>query len=153
MKDQLLNILKGKIVIVGIGNILKGDDGFGPLLVQRLQGKTRAVCLDAGTAPESYAGKVIKEKPDTILLIDAVHLEQPPGTCDILEKTEILRGGLTTHDLSPRLLIDFLEGQTGAQIFLLGVQPQGVDYGQEMSAGVAASLDNIEVLLKEVLHA
>ena len=39
---------KGKVVIVGIGNLLRGDDGFGPALIERLSGNVEARCIDAG---------------------------------------------------------------------------------------------------------
>ena len=57
----LSDIKKKKVVLLGIGNILKGDDGFGPALVHELEGKVPITCIDAGPAPENYAGKIIKE--------------------------------------------------------------------------------------------
>jgi len=36
MKNIFKNILKGKVVILGIGNTLRRDDGFGPALIERL---------------------------------------------------------------------------------------------------------------------
>ncbi|MFH1362969.1 MAG: hypothetical protein ABIH45_01995, partial [Candidatus Omnitrophota bacterium] len=65
MDNVFCNILKGKVVIVGIGNIYRSDDSFGPQLIERLQGGINAVCIDAGTTPETYTGKMIKEGPDT----------------------------------------------------------------------------------------
>ena len=43
MKNSLKDILKGKIVILGIGNMLRGDDGFGPALVGALEGNPNLV--------------------------------------------------------------------------------------------------------------
>ena len=37
MKSVLKEIFKGKIVIVGVGNTLRGDDGFGPMLIEKLK--------------------------------------------------------------------------------------------------------------------
>ena len=79
MTNLLHGRLRGKTVIVGIGNSLRGDDGFGPALVQRLQGRVRPVCIDAGVAPENYLGRIVKEQPDTVLLVDAAHLGLEPG--------------------------------------------------------------------------
>jgi len=149
----LLHFLKGKVVFIGIGNPLRGDDGFGPLLVQKLQGQVSAVCLDAGNAPETYVGKIIKEKPDTIVLLDVVHLGLAPGEYAVLQKEDILKTGFTTHDLSPNMLIQYLESQTAAAIYLLGVQPQTTEFGAEMSESVAKALDNLVVKIKEALDA
>lgn len=153
MKKRLSDILKGKVVIVGIGNVLRGDDGFGPALIEKLQGSVDVCLIDAGTAPESYAGKLIKEKPDVILLVDAVHLGLPAGGWDLLEESEIMKSGLTTHDLSPRLLIEYVKRETNAAIYLLGVEPKNVSLGEEMSEPVRKALDEISELIKESNHA
>jgi hydrogenase 3 maturation protease len=146
-------ILKGKVVLVGIGNPLRGDDAFGPRLIERLTGKVRAVCIDAGTAPESYTGKIVKEKPDTIVLVDVVHLNQSPGDYALLGKAEIIKSGFTTHDMSPSLFIEYLESQTQADIYLLGVQPQTLAMGAEMSEPVKRALDKLTADLLKSLHA
>lgn len=147
------DILKGKVVIVGIGNTLRGDDGCGPALIERLQGKINAVCIDAGTAPENYTGKIIKEKPETILIVDAVHLGLTPGKYDILKGRDILKSGFTTHDMSPNMFIDYLSKETGAQVYMLGVQPKAVSFGDNMSRNMEEALKEIEKLIKEARNA
>jgi len=144
---HLESILKGKVVILGIGNRLRGDDGFGPALMDRLRGKIRAACIDAGTVPESYAGKVARENPDTILLVDAAHLARAPGEFEILDKDAIAEVGFTTHDMSPRLVIAYLDKETGAAIYMLAVQPESVAFGEGLSPSVARALDCIRDLL------
>ena len=153
MKNDFKDVLKGKVVIVGIGNIMRGDDGFGPALVENLTGKVSAVCIDAGTAPENYLGKVAKERPDTILLADAVHLDLSPGEYELLRKSEILNHGLTTHDISPNMLIEFLEKETEADIYLLGVQPKDISFGDDMSDEVKRAISEISELIKETIDA
>jgi len=147
-----IDILKGKVVLVGVGNPLRGDDGFGPHLVERLRGHVRAVCLDVGTAPENYAGKIAKENPDTILLLDAVHLNRTPGEYALLEKADILSSGFTTHDISPRLFIEYLETQTRAKIYLLGVQPKNLSLDGEMSDPVSRAVDELASQIRQALH-
>ncbi len=151
MKDRLTSLLKGKVVLVGIGHSLRGDDGLGPALIGRLKDHVGAVCLDAGSSPENYAGAVIREAPDTVLLIDAVHLKRPAGTWEILEEEEIARSGLSTHDLSPKMFIEYLKVRTRARIYLLGVQPGNLTFGDPISASVQKTLETIEYNIKEVL--
>ena len=153
MKNELKNIVKGKIVIVGIGNILRGDDSFGPVLIEKLNNNVNAVCIDAGSAPENYAGKIIKENPDTILIVDIVHLDLKPGDWQILRKEDIVKSGFTTHDLSPSMFIEYIESQTDAEIYMLGIQPQNIIMGEEMSDIVKNTLDEIEKLIKEAINA
>lgn len=153
MEKSLLPIMRGKTVIVGIGNPLRGDDGFGPALIGRLQGKTPLVCIDAGNAPENYLGRIAREEPDTILLVDAAHLDLEPGQYRILKPEEILKCGLTTHDMSSRMLIEFLQNQTQADIFMLAVQPQNISLGEAMSECLIKTLNEIEMLILEGIHA
>ena len=146
-------ILKGKIVFVGVGNTLRGDDGFGPALIEGLRGNTEATCIDAGTAPENYAGKIIKEKPDTIIIVDAAHMDLLPGEYNILKKDDILKCGFTTHDQSPNMFIDYLEKGTGADIYMLAVQPGNVSFGEEISDSVKKAINEIIEQIKEKQHA
>ena len=155
------NILKGKVIIVGIGNILRGDDGLGSVFIERLtsrlrggiklKGKMEFVCFDAGTTPENYAGKIIKEKPDTILIVDALHLGKNPGDYEILKKEDIAKCGLTTHDLSPNMFIDYLEKETKANIYMLGVQPEAIKMNTGLSEPVIQALNKIEEGLLECI--
>lgn len=147
MQNIFKDILKGKTVILGVGNILKADDGFGPRLIKKLTGKVSAVCWDAGTALENYLGKITREKPKTILIVDAAHLGRRPGECEILKSADLLRTGFSTHDLSPKMFIEYLEKETEAQIYLLAVEPQTLALGQKMSARVLQTLKNISQLI------
>lgn len=149
MENIFLPILLGKTIIVGIGNSLRGDDGFGPALIEQLQGKVGCICIDAGSAPEKFLGVIVKEEPDTILFVDAADLDLEPGQYRILQPADIVKCGLTTHDMSSRMLIEFLENQTKANILMLGVQPQYVSLGEPMSQCLTETLEEIEILIQE----
>lgn len=153
MQNTFKEILKGKVVIVGIGNTLKGDDGFGPALIEKLNGKVKASLIDAGPAPENYTGKIIKEKPDTILLVDACHLELQPGKYQILKPNEILKSGFTTHDMSPTLFMDYVGSQTKANIYMLGVEPENISLGSEMSDKIKNVLHETSEMIMEASNA
>ena len=153
IQDFLKDLFKKKLVIVGIGNILKGDDGFGPCLIERLNGKVKAKCIDAGTSPENQTGAIKKEKPEAILIVDAAYLGSEPGEYKVLKKADIVKSGFTTHDLSPGMFIEYMESQTKADVYMLGVEPKGISFGSEMSANVKKALDEIEALIKEADNA
>ena len=153
MKKEIAQLFLGKTVILGIGHPLRGDDACGPVLIERLQGRIPAPCFDGGSAPENYLGKIVKEAPDVILLIDAVDLGEAPGAYKIMDQAEILQSGFTTHDLSPRMMMEYLSSQTKAEIFLLGIQPQELTLGKELSGPVKKAVDDIERSIREVFHA
>ncbi len=142
--DPFRQMLRGKVVIVGVGNILRGDDGLGPMLVERLKDKVRALCINAGSTLENYLGKIIKAQPDTVLLIDAVHLGLEPGAYEMVEAAEIEQTGLSTHDISPRLLLDLLGMRIRGKIFLLGIQPQQLGLGNGVSRRIKETLLELE---------
>jgi hydrogenase 3 maturation protease len=150
LKNNLSN-LQGKLVLVGIGNSLKADDGLGLALVQRLKNKTQAVCIDAGNTPENYLGQILKENPDAVMLVDAAQLGLPPGQYRVLQPTEIVNCGLTTHDVSGRLFIEFLQNETKASIMMLAIQPQTVAMGEKISESVLNALDELETVFIEAI--
>lgn len=152
MLDELRARLKGRVVILGVGNPLKGDDGFGPELVKRLKGKVSAELIDGGTAPENYLEVIAKVKPDTITVIDAVHFNGSPGELKLLISKDILSAGLSTHSLSPKVLMDFLSQRCSADIFILAVQPGSIEFGAGLSPEVAKAAKEMEELLVEILR-
>ena len=154
MENIFKNIFTGKVVIVGIGNIMKGDDAFGPALIERLKKKkTNTVLIDAGNSLEKYTGKIAKENPDTILFVDATHLDEEAGKYQVLMPEDIIKSALTTHDISPAMIIDYLKNQTKAKIYMLGVQPKNISLGEGMSESVKKTLEEICELVTEVTNA
>ena len=147
LKDKLASCLNGKVVYMGIGNILRGDDGIGPELVTRLSAKGLRT-VDAGTAPENYIRPVARFEPDTVVLVDAVHLEREPGAVELLDRSEIMENtGFTTHTLSPVLVMERLEDETGAGVLMLAIQPGTLEFGAPLSPEVARLLDILPDLL------
>jgi len=153
MKQKLRDIFRKKTVIVGIGNTMKGDDGFGPLLVNRLRGKVSMALIDAGSAPENYVGVIAKEEPQSVLLVDSAHLGSAPGTYEVLEGCDIVKSGFTTHDISTGMFIEYLKERTKAEVFLLGVEPQNIAMGLGLSEVLNKTLDKVELLIREAANA
>ena len=133
------------LVVVGVGNRLRGDDGLGPSLIDRLKERGFAHCVDAGPAPENHVSAVLQEDPKTILFVDAAHLGLPPGACRLLTQQDILRTGITTHDIPLPLLIDYVTERSGARILLLAIQPQHTTLGADLSPAVRRTLDELAV--------
>lgn len=140
-------VIKGKTIIVGIGNTLRSDDGFGPELIERIKDKVDAVCIDAGSAPENYLGRIVRENPGAILIVDAVCLGLFPGEYRILQKEDVLNNGLGTHNIPLPMFIEYLEQHTAADIYILAVQPQSLSLGGEMSEKVKRALLEVEEFL------
>ncbi len=142
--------LKGKIVVVGIGNTLRGDDGAGPELIRKLKisfSHSRPppiYLIDAGDVPENYLQKIAGYKPDTILLVDAVDFQSPPGSITITDAGAIRNDTISTHNASLKLVMDYLKKETKADIFLLGIQPGNLAFGSGLSKPVRQAVEKIK---------
>jgi hydrogenase 3 maturation protease len=151
IKAALSKRLTGKVLVVGIGNAMRADDGAGPALVQRLGKGFQENCLDAGVAPENYLEKIVKAEPQTVALVDAVDFGGIPGEIRILETDELGAAGLSTHALTLSLASDYLKARAPVRIFLIGIQPQTVEMDEEISPPVAKAVERLARLLEEAL--
>jgi hydrogenase 3 maturation protease len=138
--------LAGKVLILGIGNTLRSDDGIGSILAVRLQDKIPHIVYDAGSSPENYLGKIIKDKPDTILLIDAVDFGGKAGEIRMLEGEDIQTVNFfSTHDASISLAISYLKNSLkDVGIFVLAIQPKILAFGDKLSPEISKALKEIE---------
>lgn len=153
LEEDLQQRLKGRITLVGVGNNWRGDDGAGVLLLNRLQGKVKAALIDAGEIPESFLGKIEETKPDTLLFLDAMDLGAEPGTVVLLEEGQVGGTSWDTHKPSLALVMKYLRNSTGASVFLLGIQPREVGFGQGISDQVEETLRSLEDILLRILSA
>lgn len=145
MLEHLAAHLKGKVVILGIGNRLRSDDAIGSILAGRLLGKVPYLVYDAGSAPENYLGKIIKDKPDNVIIIDAVDFGGKPGEFREAEGGSLKTVNLfSTHNSSISLTINYLKNDLKADIIVLFIQPKSIVFGDKMSAELSDTLDKLE---------
>jgi hydrogenase 3 maturation protease len=143
--EHLKAHLAGNVVVMGIGNTLSSDDGIGSLLASRIQGKVPFVVYDTGSSPENYLGKVIKDKPDTVVMIDAVDFGAKPGEFTVLEGDQIQAVNLfSTHNASLSLAINYLKSNLPVDIIVLGIQPKSIAFGDTLSPEVSETLNKLE---------
>lgn len=145
MLDHLKAHLCGKAIILGIGNTLRSDDGFGSLLAQRLSGKVPFAVFDAGVSPENYLEKIIKERPDNLVILDAADFGGAPGELRVLEAEEVKTANFfSTHNASISLSINYLLSNIKVDIIILLVQPRTIVFGDTLSPEMEKSLDELE---------
>jgi len=148
--QQLSELRGSKILIVCIGNILKGDDGAGPLVGQQLCEKICAEVIDTGTVPENYIRTIIKKAPQNLLVIDAVDFGASPGTVQIFKPEQLSSFAFSTHTLSPRLFIDMITRQIQVDVHFVGIQPAQTQLGQSISNHVSESIRQLARALIEL---
>ncbi len=137
--------LKGKVIVLGIGNTLRSDDGAGSLLANRIKGRVPFLVFDAEVSPENYLEKIVQEKPDTIVIIDGVDFGGKPGEIKFLETKDIKTANLfATHNASISLTINYLQNNLKADIIILSIQPKCINFGDRLSPEITNALDELE---------
>lgn len=143
--------LPPRLVIVGVGQPMRGDDGAGvavALELQNILGQSQSLLIiNGGHAPENCLGPISRFQPDIILFIDAVRGFGSPGAVYWLTSSEAEESGGSTHTISLKLLGDYLELETGAKSSILGIQPYDLAFGEGLSAPVADSVNQLIELI------
>jgi hydrogenase 3 maturation protease len=169
--EPLVEYLRGAslTVVLGVGSELRGDDAAGILVARRLAqspaarpvigagahegGSPRLVALEGHTAPESFAGKIIKLKPSHVLIVDAAEMGLAPGEWGILGRDELDKSITTTHLIPLTALAKHLEESCGCSVGFVGIQTGkcGVAVGvsEPVSRAVEAVSDKIVQILSK----
>jgi len=157
-KSQLGNFLDDceKLIILGVGNELKCDDGVGPYIIKKLkeeniEDKKKLLFIDAQTVPENFTGKIRKEKPTHLIIVDACLMDEEPGTMKIVNKYDFASIGISTHSMSLSFFVRYLERDTEFRIIFVGIEPESMDYADNPTAKVAKAADEFVNILKGII--
>lgn len=137
--------LKGRVLILGVGNTLRSDDGVGSILAQRIIGRVPHIVYDSSASPENYLGKIIKDRPEVILLIDAVDFGGEAGELRVFEGEDIQTVNFfSTHDASISLAISYLKNSLKTvDIIILAIQPKILAFGDRLSPEINKALEKL----------
>ena len=153
LRDELRRHLKGRVGLVGIGNPDCGDDACGLRLAEAMRERGYPDVILAERSPERWTERLARGGFQTLLFLDAVWMGAAPGDAVFLSAAEIAARypQVSTHKLSLGTIARLIETRAPTRVFLLGVQPQAVDYGVQLSAPVRATLEVLRDLLVERL--
>lgn len=152
-------MMKNKPVVLGLGNPLFQDEGLGIHMIHQLMQdgiNEQAEFIDGGTDALALLGVI--EEAEHLLVIDAIDGDYPPGTIRQLAGEEIpllVTGRMSVHQIGFQevLALAGLRGKLPAHIVLLGVQPQSLDWGTELSPPVASALPYLNNMVNEQINA
>ena len=130
-----------QMLVVGVGNPMRGDDVAGLILAERVAEKLELEYLRCEEVPENYVGKMLDDPADTILLVDAVDMKQAPGEIGLLAPDELADNGISTHNCSVGLLAKVLAGVKDKKMLILGIQPQNLGWGQPLTPLITEAID------------
>lgn len=147
----------GYTLVLGLGNILLGDEGVGVRVVERLLATCTfgegVLVLDGGTLGLDLLPYL--EGAERLLVVDAVQARKTPGTLIRLEGDQVPRfldaSKVSAHQegLQDLLAVAALKGYLPERVVLWGAQVESLGVGLELSAAVSAQVDS---LVANVLH-
>ncbi len=137
--DKILGKNGKKILFAGIGNLLRSDDGVGVYITGKIRERKGISALTVEMGIENYIGKINSLKPDILVLCDCVELNSPPGTYKFLRLNQIQDMTFNTHNISLKRLSEFFR----MDVYILGIQPEKIDFGENLSYLVKNIADKI----------
>lgn len=148
-----------RVVVLGIGNTILSDEGAGVKAADALAAShelpENVEVIDGGTSGMELLGPL--SGTDLLIVLDAVVGKGPPGTVVKLAGGEVpvfFRAKLSPHQVSICDVLAGLEfsGDPPGELVLIGVVPQNMELGMELTDTVAAQLPRMVALTVEVLR-
>jgi hydrogenase 3 maturation protease len=139
-----------RVVIVGVGNPIRGDDAVGPRIIELLESKpiNNVLLLNTESVPEAFTGKVEQFNPTHVLLVDAANFRGMPGETKLITGEQIGGQAISTHSLPLNIFISYIEKSLGISVILLGIQPMSINLGESMSEPVK----KVAKIVADTLH-
>ncbi len=150
---------QSQITVLGIGNILLTDEGFGVRVIEKLFEQydfpENVAIVDGGVLGIHLLGTLSKTRH--LIVVDAVKNKQTPGTLYRLEKEELperilMKNSLHQTDFLETLTLCQMIDETPDTIVVLGAEPQDIEtHGVELTPVVAARVDEtVSCVLQEL---
>ncbi len=139
-----------RVVVLGIGNTILSDEGAGVHAAAALEAcyelPDNIEVIDGGTAGMELLGPL--SDTDFLVVLDAVKSDRPPGTLLKLSGTEVpifFRTKLSPHQVSICDVLASLEfsGDLPGKIVLIGIEPQSLELGTDLTPTVAARISEM----------
>lgn len=147
-----------RIAIVGVGNILLGDEGIGVRVLEELEKEKyseKINFLDAGTAFFSIVSEL--RKVEKAIIIDAVHGGKKAGTVYRFNIDDIAGKGnsiISLHDFGviESVQLERVIAKLPDEIIFYGVEPQNVTPSLELSSVLQGKLKYVVQKIFEELR-
>ncbi|SEG68883.1 hydrogenase maturation protease [Thermomonospora echinospora] len=147
-----------RVLVAGIGNVFLGDDGFGVEVVRRIDRAELPPCVDVadyGIRGVHLAYELLDRRHHTLIMIDAVPLDGPPGTLAVLEADPEDGPGLPVlngHGMHPQAVLHLLHTLGGEvdRVLVVGCRPADTAERMGLSEPVAAVVDDAARLAVEL---
>jgi hydrogenase maturation protease len=150
----------GTVTVLGLGNVLMGDDAFGPYLIKVLEARYEfppsVELIDAGTPGHELS--VYMEGRTGLIVADAVNAEGKPGELRLFRGEQVMNRSpalvVSPHEPGLRdalLKLDFC-GRGPETVLLVGVIPERIELGGGLSETVRRSIPEAESAVLDALE-
>ena len=134
-----------RLLFIGVGNVLLTDDGVGVIISKGIIERPGIRALTVEVSIENYIGKINSLEPGEIVIVDCMELGSSPGTYRLMELENVEDTTFNTHNISLGKLGDFFHYPT----YVLGIQPQSLEFGDLLSPPVRAAAHQIVNLINQ----
>lgn len=138
-----------RIVVCGIGSRNRGDDGFGPYIIEHLKDNAAIEKIDCDLYPENYLNKICSISPNLVIFLDTI--KGGDAEAILLRNKEIIEQSslsVTTHNLPFSAVVQFLHEHGVPEVFFLGVQATSYERltprVKDIAERIIAVLDTID---------
>jgi len=142
---KLLEHKNKRKLFVGIGNVLKNDDGIGVYISNQINETSEIQKLTVEVSIENYIGKINSLKPDILILVDCVDFGKQAGYCELLPVEKIKDFTINTHNISLKRVSELFE----MPVMVLGIQPKKVDFGDVFTDNVLKTAENVIKIINQ----
>jgi hydrogenase maturation protease len=145
-----------KILVAGLGNLLLRDDGVGVHAVREFQKLAPITYRPVDVGCAVFDALHLFEWAEKILLIDAMKAGGSPGTVYRVNSIDDLEGGellASLHELSVVQALKMINQNHQPEVSIIGIEPQTIDYGLELTEHVEAALPLVLQTGQEIVRA
>ena len=141
MAPQLAQLLgkTNRLLFIGVGNVLKSDDGVGVVISRQIMERPDIITLTVEVSIENYIGKINSLDPGAMVILDCMELGSNPGSYRLVALDEVEDLTFNTHNISLGRLGDFFHFPT----YVLGIQPLTTVFGDKLSPPVQEAANQI----------
>ncbi len=152
--------MSARILVAGIGNIFRGDDGFGSEVVRNTgipPDDPNVRVIDYGIRGMHLAYDLL-EKWDTLVLIDAIPSSGNPGTLHVFQADHESGSdptGLDSHSMDPATVFASLRTLGGSPPYtvIVGCEAGSVEEGIGLTEPVAKAVPRAARAVEEIVAA
>jgi hydrogenase maturation protease len=149
--------MTANVIVIGVGNPFRGDDGVGLMVVRLLKEQSPAHIRVVEQSRQSFALLELWDKTDTVIIIDAVVSGSQPGTVHRFNvhagpiPTAWFHGSTHAFGVAEAIELARVLGQLPPRLLVYGIEARSWEAGVGLSPELERVVPTVvERILQEV---